>query len=329
MKALIIGGGVAAEIHCKVLDALHVTVAGIYDIRLSAAQELAQKHNAKAFDDLAAALREDIDFAVICTPSGTHAKLAIQVMRAGKNVVVEKPLALTPWDCDAVLQTAKQTGRLCAPISQLRFSPMYKKVRDCLDKQELGTLVMASLSMKYFRSREYYAGTWKGTKSMDGGELMNQGIHGIDIMCGLLGKPTSVSGKVATRYHEIEAEDTAVAHLTFPNGMLGAIDSSTAVSKSKPRRFEICGSDGLIVVEEDRITLAEGVMLEKEEFGEYRGSHDPRDIGLNLHSLIYQNILAAMEGKAALEYTAEDAANTVRVICAIYESSETGKIIDL
>ena len=329
MKALIIGGGVAAEIHCKVLEALNVTVFGICDVRLAAAQALAEKYNAKAFDDLSTALQEDIDFAVICTPSGTHAKLAIQVMRAGKNVVVEKPLALNPWDCDAILQTAQQTGRLCAPISQLRFSPMYKKVKECLDKQELGTLVMASLSMKYYRSREYYAGTWKGTKAMDGGELMNQGIHGIDIMCGLLGVPTSVSGKVATRYHEIEAEDTAVAHLTFPNGMLGSIDSSTAVSKSKPRRFEICGSDGLIVVEEDRITLAEGVMLEKEEFGEYRGSHDPKDIGLNLHSLIYQNILSAMEGNAALQYTAEDAANTVRVIYAIHESSETGKIIDL
>lgn len=329
MNALIIGGGVAAEIHCKVLQALNVTVFGICDVRLAAAQELAAKFNAKALNDLDEALREDFDFAVICTPSGTHAKLAIQAMRAGKNVVVEKPLALNPWDCDAVLQTARQTGRLCAPISQLRFSPMYKKVKECLDKNELGTLVMASLSMKYYRSREYYAGTWKGTKAMDGGELMNQGIHGIDIMCGLLGVPTSVSGKVATRYHEIEAEDTAVAHLTFPSGMLGSIDSSTAVSKSKPRRFEICGNDGLIVVEEDRITLAEGVMLEKEEFGEYRGSHDPRDIGLNLHSLIYQNILAAMEGTAPLEYTAEDAANTVRVICAIYESSETGKIIDL
>lgn len=329
MKALIIGGGVAAEIHCKVLDALKVDIFGICDVRLAAAQALAEPFHARAFDDVDAALAEDFDFAVICTPSGTHPQLAIQSMRAGKNVVVEKPLALTPWDCDAVLQTARQTGRLCAPISQLRFSPMYKKVKECLDKKELGTLVMASLSMKYFRSREYYAGTWKGTKRMDGGELMNQGIHGIDIMCGLLGVPTSVSGKVTTRYHEIEAEDTAVAHLTFPSGMLGAIDSSTAVSHSKPRRFEICGNDGLIVVEEDRIVLAEGVMLEKEEFGEYRGSFDPRDIGLNLHSLIYQNILAAMEGKAPLEYTAEDAANTVRVICAIYESSETGRTIDL
>ena len=151
MKALIIGGGVAAEIHCKVLNALKVEIFGICDVRLAAAEALAKQFAARAFDDLQTALLEDFDFAVICTPSGTHAKLAIQVMRAGKNVVVEKPLALNPWDCDAVLQTARQTGRLCCPISQLRFSPMYKKVKECLDKQELGTLVMASLSMKYYR----------------------------------------------------------------------------------------------------------------------------------------------------------------------------------
>jgi len=328
MKALIVGGGMAANLHCKVLKGHGVTVAGICDVYLPAAQALAEKHGGEAFDDLAVALQTDVDFAVICTPSGTHAKLAIQVMEAGKNVVVEKPLALNPADCQAVIRTQQRTGKLCAPISQLRFSPMYRRVKECLEKGGLGTLIMASLSMKYYRSREYYGG-WKGTWAMDGGELMNQGIHGIDIMCGLLGKPVTVSGKVATRYHNIEAEDTAVAALTFPGGMLGTIDSSTAINRYKPRRLEICGSDGLIVAEEDRIVLAEGVELESDAFSEYQGSSDPRNIGTGLHSLIYENILAAMEDKATLEYTTRDAADTVQVICAINESSKTGKTIQL
>lgn len=328
MKALIIGGGMAAGLHCRVLRGHGVTVAGICDVRLEAALALTEKYGGQAYDDLAKALEADVDFAVVCTPSGTHASIAIQVMEAGKNVVVEKPLALTVADCHRVIATRDATGRLCAPISQLRFSPMYKRVRECLAKDGLGTLIMASLSMKYFRSREYYGG-WKGTWAMDGGELMNQGIHGIDIMCGLLGKPVTVSGKVATRYHNIEAEDTAVAALTFPCGMLGTIDSSTAINQYKPRRLEICGSDGLIVAEEDRIVLVEGVELESDAFSEYQGSNDPKNIGTGLHSLIYENILAAMEGRAALEYTPEDAANTVQVICAINESSRTGKTVAL
>lgn len=329
MKALIVGGGVAAEIHCKVLTQLEIEIAVICDLNEKVARALAKQYSARAYTDLTEALKQDIDFAVICTPSGTHPKLAIQVMRAGKNVVVEKPLGLTPEDCDKILEVEKETGMICAPISQLRFSETYKKVKEVLENKSLGTLVMCSLSMKYFRSREYYLDGWKGTKGMDGGELMNQGIHGIDIMCGLLGRPEYVSGKVTTRYHNIEAEDTAVAHFVFPGGMLGSLDSSTAITKSKPRRFEICGSEGIIVVEEDKIVLAEGVQLEQDKVGEYQGSNDPKNIGLGLHALIYQNILAAFRGETRLGYTAKDAADTVKVICAIYKSSETNHPVEL
>ena len=329
MKALIIGSGVAAQMHCKVLSQNGITIAGVCGRTLASAEALAHTYGACGYRNLSEALTQDLDFAVICTPNGTHAALAIQVMQAGKHVVVEKPLALTPEDCAAVLQTAKQTGRICAPISQMRFSDAYRNVKACLEDNRLGIPVMASLSMKYYRSPEYYAGTWKGTKAMDGGELMNQGIHGIDVMCGLLGKPTAVSGKVATRWHTIEAEDTAVAHLTFPGGMLGVIDSSTAVAKCKPRRLEICGSDGLLVMEEDRVVLAEGIPCATQEAGEYHGSGDPKDIGLELHRRNYHNILSAMEGAAPLAYTAEMAAETVRVISAIYESSRSGKTVYL
>lgn len=330
MKALIIGGGVAAEIHCKVLTGLNVKIEAVFDIKPDSAKELAEKFGAVAYDDLDAALKTDIDFAVICTPNGTHPKLLIQVMKAGKNVVVEKPFGLTMKECDEVLDVLKETKVICAPISQLRFSPVYSKVKKCVEEGELGKLVMASLSMKYFRGAEYYKDSWKGTIALDGGELMNQGVHGVDIMCGILGVPTEVSGHVCTQFHDIEAEDTAAGFFKFPSGIVGTIDSSTAISHSKPRRFEICGNQGMIVLEEDRIVLAEGVMLEADmEMVEYNGSRDPKDIGLGLHTKNYENILAAFRGEEELYYTAEDAANTVRVICALHESSETGKTVKL
>ena len=329
MKALIIGSGVAAQMHCEVLKQYHINIAGIYSRTLASSEALAHTYKTNAYSNLSEALAQDIDFAVICTPNGTHAALAIQVMQAGKHVVVEKPLALTREDCAAVLQAAKETRRICAPISQMRFSDAYTNAKSCLEEKLLGIPVMASLSMKYYRSPEYYTGTWKGTKAMDGGELMNQGIHGIDVMCGLLGKPVSVSGKIATRCHNIEAEDTAVAQLTFPGGILGVIDSSTAVSKSKPRRLEICGSSGLLVMEEDRIILAEGFTCPTHEAGVYRGNRDPKDIGLELHGRNYRNILAAFAGTAPLAYTASMAADTIDVICAIYESSLSGRTVFL
>lgn len=329
MKAIIIGGGNAAKVNCMALRALGVEIAGICDLNIDAARKMTNEYGGVPYSDIDVALAQDIDFAVICTPSGTHASLAIKVMESGKNVVVEKPLALTVEDANSVLETQKRTDRICAPVSQLRFSDSYVKIKEALDNGELGTIVMSSLSMKYFREKKYYAGTWRGTKAMDGGELMNQGLHGVDVMCGLLGAPVSVAGKVATRYHDIEAEDTAVAHLVFAGGNIGTLDSSTAVSFSKARRLEICGTEGLIVLEEDKITLAEGVDLEHGAVNEYNGSSDPMNIGTLLHTRLYANIVATFEGKEQLLYTANDAANTVKVICGIYESSETGKAVEI
>ncbi|MBR2471656.1 MAG: Gfo/Idh/MocA family oxidoreductase [Clostridia bacterium] len=329
MKALIIGGGNAAKVNCMALRSLGVEIAGICDLNIDVAAKMTKEYGGVPYSDMDKALSQDIDFAVICTPSGTHAKLAIKVMEMGKNVVVEKPLALTVKDAQDVLAVQERTGRICAPVSQLRFSDSYIKIKKAIDNGELGTIVMSSLSMKYFREKDYYAGTWRGTKAMDGGELMNQGLHGVDVMCGLLGAPVSVAGKVATRYHDIEAEDTAVAHLLFADGNIGTLDSSTAISFSKARRLEICGTKGLIVLEEDKITLAEGVDLEHDAANEYNGSSDPMNIGILLHARLYQNILAAFEGQEKLLYTAKDAADTVKVICGIYESSETGKAVEI
>ena len=108
MKALIIGGGIAADIHCRVLTSLGVEIGGIYDISLENAKKMAVNYKAKAFDRFDEALQSDIDFGVICTPNGTHPDLLIKVMEAGKNVVVEKPFALTTEDCDRVLEVVKK-----------------------------------------------------------------------------------------------------------------------------------------------------------------------------------------------------------------------------
>ncbi len=328
MKALIIGGGAIAEQHCQALTKLGVEVYAICDLNIKAAQTLAEQYRAKAFGDVSLALAEQVDFVSVCTPSGTHPALAIQAMEAGKHVVVEKPLALCVEDCKSVIETEKKTGKICAPISQLRFSETYKSVKHIIEAGELGTLVTGSLSMHYYRAPEYYAGSWKGTKALDGGELFNQGIHGLDVMCGLLGKPTQVSGSVVTRLHQIETEDTAVASMIYPGGMMGTLESSTAVFYSTPRRMEICGTKGSITMIEDTISVAEGVSLELSPQKKFI-TNDPKLESSEEHERIYKNILAAFLGKEKLQYTTKDAANTVHLICAIYESSETKQVITL
>lgn len=284
----------------------------------------------KAYNSMDELLSDDITVVSVCTPSGTHALLAETIMEHGKYAIVEKPMALTVEECARIIEVEKKTGRFCAPISQLRFSPVFRQVRTAIEEGRFGRMIMGLLSMKYYRAPSYYAGSWRGTKAMDGGgALMNRGIHGIDMMCGLLGYPISVSGHTATLLHDIEVEDTAVASLVFPNGTLGVIDGSTAVTHAKPRRLELCGTTASLTLEEDVIVHTDGIdLLSRTESG-YKSFSDPTAISTDLHEYQFCNILAAIAGNEPLFYTSEEALKTVAVITAIYESSRTGKTISL
>ena len=330
IKAALIGCGMIADTHLTALLNAGADVVGVYDANLDRAADFAAARGMKAYNSRDELLSDDITVVSVCTPSGTHASLAETIMEHGKYSIVEKPMALTVEECARIIEVEKKTGRFCAPISQLRFSPVFRQVRTAIEEGRFGRMIMGLLSMKYYRAPSYYAGSWRGTKAMDGGgALMNQGIHGIDMMCGLLGYPISVSGHTATLLHDIEVEDTAVASLVFPNGTLGVIDGSTAVTHAKPRRLELCGTTASLTLEEDVIVHTDGIdLLSRTESG-YKSFSDPTAISTDLHEYQFCNILAAIAGNEPLFYTSEEALKTVAVITAIYESSRTGKTISL
>ena len=330
IKAALIGCGMIADTHLTALLNAGANVVGVYDANLDRAADFAAARGMKAYNSMDELLSDDITVVSVCTPSGTHASLAETIMEHGKYAIVEKPMALTVEECARIIEVEKKTGRFCAPISQLRFSPVFRQVRTAIEEGRFGRMIMGLLSMKYYRAPSYYAGSWRGTKAMDGGgALMNQGIHGIDMMCGLLGYPISVSGHTATLLHDIEVEDTAVASLVFPNGTLGVIDGSTAVTHAKPRRLELCGTTASLTLEEDVIVHTDGIdLLSRTESG-YKSFSDPTAISTDLHEYQFCNILAAIAGNEPLFYTSEEALKTVAVITAIYESSHTGKTISL
>jgi len=317
-----------ANTHLTAMRNTGVDVVGIYSLDTATAQTFAQKNQIKVYPTMSELLADDIDFAAVCTPSGTHCQLAIDLMESGKHAVVEKPIVLTQQEGKRILEAEKKNRKFCAPISQLRFSDTYQVVKDAAVHGDFGRILLGSLSMKYYRSQEYYAGSWRGTKALDGGgALMNQGIHGIDILCGLMGYPTQVSGHIATLFHDIEVEDTAAASLVFPSGALGVIDAGTAIRYAKPRRLEVCGTDASIMIEEDVLVSSEGIGLTGGIPTSIQSWKNPSAISAELHTLQYRDICAAVRGEKTLAYTAADAVNTVNVILAIYESSETGKTI--
>ncbi len=329
----VIGCGFIAGIHAMAINDIEGTeIVGAYDPFEKAADAYCEKWNAKKYlseEELLA--DENIDIVCICTPSGNHAATAIAAMKSGKNVVVEKPMAINKEDCQRIVDTQNETGKSCVVISQLRFSETSKKVKAALNDNKLGKLVECGVHMKYFRSEEYYASSnWRGTWAMDGGgALMNQGIHGIDLMLYYMGDVKSVSAFCRTLRHNIEVEDTAVAIVEFKNGAIGTIEGTTSVTPGYPRQFEICGTEGSIILEEDAVVNWDISGEEQEKQEALVSSHaDPTKISFAGHKAQIQNLINHLENGEKILIDANEGRRSVELICAIYESSKLGKKIN-
>jgi UDP-N-acetyl-2-amino-2-deoxyglucuronate dehydrogenase len=172
----------------------------------------------------------DLDVVNICTPSGMHAEMGIAAAKAGKHVIVEKPMALSLKEADALLNACDENRVKLAVCFQNRFNPPVQKLRRALEEGRFGKLTHASAVVRWFRPQDYYdQAPWRGTWAMDGGCLMNQSIHNIDLLQWMMGPVESVFGYTANNFRKIEAEDVGVAVLKFKNGALGVIEASTTI----------------------------------------------------------------------------------------------------
>lgn len=333
----VIGCGAVAHFHAQsILAAENASLAGFADVKKESAAAFAREYGGTAFSSAAEMLAsERVDAVCICTPSGFHKDVAIEALERGKHILVEKPLAVTVEDCDRVIALAEQKGVCAGVISQFRFTETVQYVKKLLSEQRLGTLITAELLMKYNRSQEYYDSTnWRGTRALDGGSMMNQGIHGVDTLLYLLGSAESVCGYMATLNHRIEAEDTSVAAVRFASGALAVIQSTTAAYHGEPRRICIVGTRGTVVITEDTIEKCEidgvdFVPKEKEEGEKSRGHVNPMQISCEGHKFQLRDFAeAALTGRAPAVPLIESR-NAVALIQGAYASSESGKTVKL
>lgn len=262
LRFALVGCGAIAPTQTKALQELPglASLTHCCDIDAERARAFAAKHGLAVASWPELLANPAIDAITLCTPSGAHGTLAAEALRAGKHVVVEKPMEVTVAACDALLAAQKASGRRLAIISQHRFDPDSQVVRRLLDEQALGRLIAADVRIPWYRTQEYYdSGDWRGTWALDGGGcLMNQGIHTIDLMLWLLGPVKEVYARVATAAHErIEVEDLACATLVFANGALGTLFGSTACYPGFLVRLGLYGTEGSAILEGDELhTLA-------------------------------------------------------------------------
>lgn len=327
----LVGCGMISATHAEVIERLeNARLVGVTDRNPEAAAAFAEKHACRTFKSAEALFAsEEVDVAVICVPSGAHAPLAVAALRAGCHVVIEKPLALTTADLDAIAEAERLSGKTVAVIYQQRFTPSAMALRLLISEGALGRLLYADLSMPYHRDPSYYeAAAWRGTRELDGGELFNQGVHGVDLLLYLCGDVTAVSGACRTLVHNIEAEDTTVAMLEFASGAVGTLRSSTATNPGYPRCLTLHFTEGTVAIDDDNIVLWDVKSVPRPEVKCYEGreSHsNPMAFSSDYHYAEYEELLEALDEGRAPAVSLAEGRRAPDVILAIYKSSDEGR----
>lgn len=336
----IIGTGNIGKVHALALS--HVPEARIIVIcnRTEATgRPLAEKYGAEWVADYEKAVaRPDVDVVAIGTPSGTHMEIGMAAARAGKHLLVEKPLDITLSRIDRLIEAAQQAGVKLACIFPLRFAAGAHQAKAAIDAGRLGRLALADVHVKWYRPQNYYENNWRGTWALDGGgALINQSIHTIDLMQWLVGPVARVFGRTATLAHAMETEDTASAVLTFKNGALGVIQGATSCWPGDPARIELHGDQGTIVLEEGRIVtwkLADARPGEAEEMlgvtdQQGSGASDPTAIGFEMHRRQIVDLIEAIREDRPPAIEGAEGRRAVEIIRAIYRSAEAGQEVSL
>ncbi len=321
----ILGCGIAAGIHADAINKLDsATLKGVFDPKVTSRESFSEKYNILPYNSFDEMLSDDeIDVVCVCTPSFLHAEHAIAALKHGKHVVVEKPMAMNVHDSDAIIKASSATGKLVTVISQIRFSPDVEKIKKLLKENAFGKISLCSLTMNYYRTPEYYSGSnWRGSMSLDGGVLMNQGIHGIDLIEYIMGDIKEVHGKIGTLVHNIEAPDTAVATVEFQCGALGIIEASTCAYPGFSRRLKIQGNKGYVILKENNIEklmidgeiIIDGVQSEQI----VKTANDPTKILSGQHMLQLKNFIAAINDEEDLVADCYEGKKAIRIIEEIY-----------
>ncbi len=339
----IIGCGMIAKFHARAIAEMRGSrLVACYSRDKGKGEQFSQEFGGVAYDDLGAMLSHpELDIVTICTPSGAHLEPGIAAARAGKHVLVEKPLEITPKRCDQLISECDKRGVYLGTIFPSRFHRSAVLLKGAMEQNRFGSISVADAIVKWYRTQQYYdSGKWRGTWDLDGGgALMNQAIHSVDLLLWLMGPVRSVQAMTALRAHErIEVEDTAVATLEFASGALGTIVATTAAYPGSLKRIEICGSGGTAILEEEalvRWSFAKTTKQDEKILAQMQlnttggGASDPAAIGHIAHRELFKGFAKAIASGVPSRIDGLEGRRSVELINAIYKSAKTGKRVSL
>jgi predicted dehydrogenase len=341
----IVGCGMIARFHARALaDVPGARLLALVSRNPTNARQLADSLGiaCDTYTELPPVLaRRDIHIVIVTTPSGAHLEPAVAAAQAGKHVVVEKPLEITPERCDRIIDACRRNGVLLATIFPSRFGDANQALKAAVAAGRFGRLTLGETACKWWRPQSYYdEGGWKGTQALDGGgALMNQAIHNVDLLYWLMGPVTHISGFTALLAHEgIEVEDTAVACLRFASGALGVIQATTSVHPGYPKTIAIHGDRGSAIIEQDDVLRwdlpeAPDDQALKERFrqksGASGGASNPAAISHVGHTRQLTDFVRAIETGSKPLVDGQEGRRAVEIVRAIYQSAATGRVVEL
>ena len=334
----IVGGGNISETHARAAREIEgVEIAAIHGRNQDKSARLGQLYGGAVYEDFERFLEHrPMSMVAIGSPSGLHAEQGIAAARHGLNVLVEKPIEITTARADRLIDECERAGVKLGVFFQDRVAPDLIRLKELIDAGRLGKPILVSARVKWYRPPDYYSESrWRGTRALDGsGALINQGVHTVDLLLWLMGDVTRVQSKAITALHKIEMEDTLVATLEFSNGAIGTLEATTSVYPGYPRRLELTGSEGTIIVEHDRIISADlrdplDDFTRKEAGNSNPAATSPIVSDVRGHRRILEDFIRAIETNGRPLCDGREGRRSVELVQAIYESSRTGQGVTL
>lgn len=339
LRFALVGCGRIAKRHSELLGHSQIdgaSLAAVCDIKLDRAQAIGERFDVPYYADMDEMMTaEQIDVVVVLTESGMHAQNVINLAKYGKDILVEKPMAMTLDDADAMIAECDKFDCRLFVIKQNRFNVPVVKLREAMDEGRFGKLVLGTVRVRWCRPQAYYdQDAWRGTWAQDGGVLTNQASHHVDLLEWMMGDVESVFAKSTTALVDIEAEDTAVVTIKFKNGALGIIEATTA---ARPKDLEgsisVLGETGTVEVGGFAVNQMKTWNFLNEKEGddqvlEQYSVNPPSVYGFG-HQAYYEHVVDCISNNSPQLVDGLMGRKSLELISAIYESIETGKEVFL
>jgi UDP-N-acetyl-2-amino-2-deoxyglucuronate dehydrogenase len=335
LRIALVGCGRISKNHFDAIRKVDgLSLAAVCDTDAERARRAGEEQGVPAYrtiDDMLRASDDEapFDIVAVCTPSGLHSAHGASAARAGKHVVTEKPMAISLTQADDLVHACDEAGVQLFVVKQNRLNPPIQLLKRAVDKGRFGRIYMANVTVRWQRPQEYYdAEPWRGTWEFDGGAIMNQASHYVDLIQWLVGPVESVLAKTATQARRIEAEDSGVGLVKFRSGALGVIEVNVL---TYPRNLEgsitVLGEKGSVKIGGTAVNRVEHWLFadydDDDKLVDSANTNPPNVYGYG-HEGYYRNVLAVLRGEAKPETDGRAGRKSLELILGLYESAKSG-----